>query len=522
MSSSFVRGFGIPEHEESGEDFRDEVPLTKSKKSPWTYHHVVIFFVTFSSYCLMHAIRKTFSNVKYSLVSTWTSQNLSDFVYRNETWNNHHLFESDKEAEHFLGLLDALFMFSYATGLYVSGAMGDRIDPRLVLSCGIWGTAIVNFVFGYAIETYKFYSISLYILLWIMNGLLQSCAWPAEVCIMGNWFGRGSRGLILGIWSACASVGNIVGSYLAAAVLPYGYEARKNYAFLVNSTLLFSFGFVVFFGIVSAPRELGMPDTVEHDHHNADASQHLLPKQPPNSRPFAISFCQAILLPGVIAYSLAYAFLKLVNYSIFFWLPYYMTNALGWKEIVADQVSTWYDWGGIIGGIIGGVISDALGRRTPVVVLQLSLFLISLFVYTKSPNDTIINGFLMGVAGFFGNGAANLISAACSADLGRQEGLHGNAEALSTVTGIVDGTGSVGAALGQVVIPSLYQLISWNAVFYMFMLMIILTILCLSKLCYRETKEIYQNYKVTPYSRLPTDETIESEPNASEERSSFD
>lgn len=34
--------------------------------------------------------------------------------------------------------------------------------------------------------------------------------------------------------------------------------------------------------------------------------------------------------------------------------------------------------------------------------------------------------------------------------LGRQGPVQGNKEALATVTGIVDGTGSVGAALGQV------------------------------------------------------------------------
>lgn len=86
--------------------------------------------------------------------------------------------------------------------------------------------------------------------------------------------------------------------------------------------------------------------------------------------------------------------------------------------------------------------------------------------------STLLNGFVMGVAGFFGNGAANLISAACSADLGRQDAVRDNAAALSTVTGIVDGTGSVGAALGQVIIPVLYQVVSWNAVFYMFIVMV--------------------------------------------------
>lgn len=43
-----------------------------------------------------------------------------------------------------------------------------------------------------------------------------------------------------------------------------------------------------------------------------------------------------------------------------------------------------------------------------------------------------------------------MISSAISADLGRQEALRGSQEALATVTGIVDGTGSIGAAGGQV------------------------------------------------------------------------
>ena len=51
----------------------------------------------------------------------------------------------------------------------------------------------------------------------------------------------------------------------------------------------------------------------------------------------------------------------------------------------------------------------------------------------------------MGIVGFFIGGAANIISAAICADMGRMKELRGNAEALATVTGIVDGTGSVGA-----------------------------------------------------------------------------
>jgi sugar phosphate permease len=63
----------------------------------------------------------------------------------------------------------------------------------------------------------------------------------------------------------------------------------------------------------------------------------------------AIGFFQAVLLPGVIMYSLCYACVKMVNYSFMFWLPYYLTNKFHWEQNVADEISVWYDVGGIVG-----------------------------------------------------------------------------------------------------------------------------------------------------------------------------
>jgi len=36
------------------------------------------------------------------------------------------------------------------------------------------------------------------------------------------------RGFVFGLWSACASVGNILGAFLASSVLKYGYEVSHN------------------------------------------------------------------------------------------------------------------------------------------------------------------------------------------------------------------------------------------------------------------------------------------------------
>jgi MFS transporter, OPA family, solute carrier family 37 (glycerol-3-phosphate transporter), member 3 len=60
--------------------------------------------------------------------------------------------------------------------------------------------------------------------------------------------------------------------------------------------------------------------------------------------------------------------------------------------------------------------------------------------------------FLMFMLGFFISGLNNLISSACAADLGKQEVLRGNERAVSTVTGIIDGTGTLGSAIGQYIV----------------------------------------------------------------------
>lgn len=43
-------------------------------------------------------------------------------------------------------------------------------------------------------------------------------------CLLQIFFPFCRRGFVFGLWSACASVGNILGAFLASCVLKYGYE----------------------------------------------------------------------------------------------------------------------------------------------------------------------------------------------------------------------------------------------------------------------------------------------------------
>lgn len=480
----------------------------------YTHHHLVVFLLTFFSYSLLHASRKAFSNVKVSINNQWTPPSLNasmPIVDPNSTWNGSHLFPDFNSATIFLGLLDTIFLFSYAVGLFISGIIGDRLNMRYVLTFGMCSSAVTMFVFGTLTEWLHFYNKVFYCSIWVINGLLQSTGWPCVVAVMGNWFGKSGRGLVFGLWSACASVGNILGAFLASSVLKYGYE----YAFLVTACVQFAGGVIIFFGLVTSPKELGLPDAGEQEGESRDreeeANRPLISEdnevdsdasysiQAPDtaSTPKAISFMQACCLPGVLLYSLAYACLKLVNYSFFFWLPFYLSKNFHWKEAEADQLSIWYDIGGIIGGTVQGFISDIMQKRSPVLAISLVFAVGSLFGYSRSPNNKILNAFLMAITGFFIGGPSNMISSAISADLGRQEMVRGSSEALATVTGIVDGTGSMGAAVGQVLVSVIQGGLGWMWVFYFFILMTLLTLLFIIPLLVRELRPAWRNRRMS-------------------------
>lgn len=79
-----------------------------------------------------------------------------------------------------------------------------------------------------------------------------------------------------------------------------------------------------------------------------------------------------------------------------------------------------------------------------------------------------VNVILMLITGIFVNGPYALITTAVSTDLGTHSSLKGNSRALATVTAIIDGTGSIGAAIGPL-LTGYISVKSWTAVFTMLM-----------------------------------------------------
>lgn len=71
---------------------------------------------------------------------------------------------------------------------------------------------------------------------------------------MANWYGKGKRGLVMGIWNAHTSLGNIAGTVIAAACLQYGW----GYSFVVPGLAISVLGVVVYLLLVVQPADVGL------------------------------------------------------------------------------------------------------------------------------------------------------------------------------------------------------------------------------------------------------------------------
>ncbi|GAB0089581.1 hypothetical protein DMENIID0001_041500 [Sergentomyia squamirostris] len=140
-----------------------------------------------------------------------------------------------------------------------------------------------------------------------------------------------------------------------------------------------------------------------------------------------------------------------------------------------------------------------IGKELPgcVAIVRAAIPLLGhLLVYQQWGTMSLsLNILLLFVVGILVNGPYALITTSVSAELGQHSCLDGNSKALATVTAIIDGTGSLGAAVG----PLLAGLVSssgWENVFYMLMVSDVVALLLLLRLVTKEFKRRRRNVRI--------------------------
>jgi OPA family glycerol-3-phosphate transporter-like MFS transporter 1/2 len=200
---------------------------------------------------------------------------------------------------------------------------------------------------------------------------------------------------------------------------------------------------------------------------------------------------QAWAIPGVSSFAFCLFFSKLIAYTFLYWLPYYIKSTpiegrlLSAKQ--AGDLSTLFDVGGVAGGIVAGHLSDKSGASALVATSFTLASVPFLYMYRFYGNASfVVNVVLMMACGFCVNGPYALITTAVSADLGTHESLAGNAKALATVTAIIDGMGSIGAAIGPMLTGYISEQGGFDGVFVMLYIAALSAGLLLLRLCIKE------------------------------------
>ncbi|XP_037072114.1 glucose-6-phosphate exchanger SLC37A2-like [Pollicipes pollicipes] len=517
----------------------------------------LIFILTFVTYAAFHASRKPISVVKNVLNQDCDGHTPPPGVNATADphWCDWQPFVG-VDSNTLLGFLDSSYLFSYAVAMFFSGMLADRMDLRYFMTAGMLFSASFTAAFGLA-YFWKIHSLTYFIAVQIACGAFQASGWPGVVTVMGNWNGKGKRGLIFGIWNSHTSVGNILGSLMASAFV----DNLWGLSFIVPGAFLALVGVIDFFFLTPYPSEAGcdppeqepLLDSAEapagsddsadeckaltsvdaaaaaaygstecrhvgavaasasadelaelidqgspseESGSETDVSSRLgegaakQPDDPPTAQAeAAISFFRALRIPGVLPFAICLFFAKLVSYTFLYWLPRYLHSAAKYSPSQSANLSTLFDMGGIVGGILAGLANDWTGAPGIVCVCLLIIAIPMMFVYQAvATYSHMLNMLLLVVVGLLVNGPYALITTAVSADLGTS--LRGNAKALATVTSIIDGTGSVGAALGPLLAGAASSGDNWTGVFVILMCSDAIAVVSLGWVLRREMRAI--------------------------------
>ncbi|HUS66130.1 MAG TPA: MFS transporter, partial [Kofleriaceae bacterium] len=292
-----------------------------------------------------------------------------------------------------------------------------------------------------------------------VNGLAQSTGWPGTVKAMTPWYAPAERGRVMGLWSTCYQVGGLAATALATLLLTtYGWRS----AFFVPAAWVAAVGVLILVSLRERPPSAPAPIRA------------------PGLWPGRESL-RALATPLVWNLGAAYFCLKLIRYSLLFWLPMYLHRELHYTEGGAGYLSLAFEVGGVAGAIVGGAVSDRLaGRRGPVLVVMSLGLAGALYLYAGvAASGWAFNFAAMALVGFMLFGPDALVSAAAAQDLGGNEG-------AGTAAGVINGVGSLGAILQGALTAFVAAHYGWGALFHVFVGLAVLCALVLTPYALRQ------------------------------------
>jgi len=402
----------------------EEIQDQEVVKKTYNYWRIRIFYSMFVGYAFYYFTRKSFTFVMPALMADLG------------------LTKSE------LGIIASIWAVAYGLSKFVSGVIGDRSNARYFMTFGLIATGVCNILFG------LFSSMTMFMVLWGINGWFQGFGWPACARLLTHWYSQSERGRWWALWNTSHNIGGAIIPIVTAFFAQY-YGWR--YAMILPGVVSIGMALFLMNRLGDTPQSLGLPP-IERFRNDYGAKKPVAKERELSAK--EILFKYVLNNPYIWVLAVSYFFVYIIRMAINDWSILYLVEEKKYSQVQAGGIVFWYDFGGIFGSLAAGWASDKIfgGKRGPVSVLFSAATIGVLFVFgTFSERAIVVDSALIFTCGFFIYGPQMLI------------GMHAaeiaHKKAAATASGFVGWSAYIGAAVSGWPLGKITQELGWMGFF---------------------------------------------------------
>ena len=372
----------------------------------------------------------------------------------------------------------------YSVCLMVSGQISDKFSIQKLLTFCLLVMCVCNFMIGIG-DVFEISNPFFATFFVVISSLCSSLGWPSYMSLIGNWFARPKRGFVLGAWASCCSLGYLI-SFVFMSFIAKSLDFQ-----IVNLSLTFW----LFLGVLAVlnshylienPAEMNIVVEVQrgnsgnlymtkNDKINCEninnqsqdqdedwISRSLLDEslvynyKDDNNQAYkkSIPLYKAFRIRRVILYSVWACLIKFSTFAFTGWILENKNQELNSLLLSNQSIFIAIESGVVLGSIVIGVISDKLYCKrtlTLFICLMICGVICCLYPVLNSSSPALFYTVWF-IIGFLSGSTFNLIGSVVAIDIAKDYYETVYHRAISTISGIIYGFGSLGATIGLLIV----------------------------------------------------------------------
>ena len=356
-----------------------------------------------------------------------------------------------------IGFVASVGVGFYALGKISNGLLADRLGGRQLFLFGLFASVVCTVIFGFSA------GIATFAVLWAFNRYVQSMGWVALVKTASRWFPVSRHATIMAILSLSFLIGDVFARAYLGAFIEFG-ERVTAFSFLADWRAVFfiaaatatAIGLAIRLSLKSDPSEVGATEPAANP-------VNVYGEQGQSAENVSLRERLQPLLKSPLFWMICVTNfgLTLVRETFNFWTPLFLTEVAGLSSGAAATRSLVFPLAGAVSVILGGVMSDRLGGRhgrvmvPSIICVTAALAALANVNLYGRPNLALC---LIAVVSFFLIAPYSYLSGVMALDLGGKR-------SSSTVAGLSDSAGYLGAILSGYAVGRIAQEFGWGMAF---------------------------------------------------------